>query len=340
MKNINLLVLILSIGVYTQLFAQNKTNIESIEIHKEIMLGGSNQWIQIKGESAENPVLLFLHGGPGFAQTPYSHFDSKKLKKHFIVVNWDQLGAGKSYNKEINPKTMTVNKFLNDTYELVQYLKKKFKKEKIFIVGHSWGSVLGLYTAINHPKDIYAYIGMGQAIDLLQGEKDAYNFTMDKAKEMQDSVAIKTLNDIGMPPFKGGFQSLIKQRILLGKYGGAFHNIGYKEIEKIRLSSPYYTDIDQKNYMQGYGFSQYCLWDQLMEINFFNEKKELKIPVYFFEGRYDYGTPFALVEKYFDVMKASCKEIVWFENSGHFPNLEETEKYQDELIKILNKTKL
>jgi len=340
MKTITNLSILLSLFIGTQLIAQNKTNLESIEKFEEISLGGDKQWIFYNGESVDNPVLLFLHGGPGFAQTPYSHFDSKKLKKHFIVVNWDQLGAGKSYNKEINPKTMTVNRFLNDTYELIKYLKKRFNKKKIFIVGHSWGSVLGLYTAINHPDDIYAYIGMGQAIDLLQGEKDAYNFTLDKAKEIQDSVAIKTLNDIGTPPFKGGFQSLIKQRILLGKYGGAFHNIGYKEIEKIRMSSPYYNEIDQKNYMEGYGFSQYCLWDQLMEVNFFNEKKELKAPIYFFEGRYDYGTPFALVEKYFDVLKAPCKEIVWFDNSGHFPNLEETEKYQDELIKILNKTKL
>ena len=317
------------------------TNTEKYDVNslENISLNGVKQWVLCRGEKRSNPVLLFLHGGPGFTHMPFAHKDSDLLEKHFIVVNWDQFGAGKSFQERIDPKVMNTKRFLNDTYTLITILKKKFKKKKIFLIGYSWGSVLGLYTAINHPEDLHAYIGMGQAIDLLQGEIDAYNYTMQKSKEANNLKDIKTLTDIGIPPFKGGFQSLIKQRILLGKYGGAFKNITYMEIDKIRRSSPYYNKTDQNNYMRGYGFSQHCLWNQLMTVNFFNERTELKIPVYFFEGRYDYGTPFALVEKYIKKIKAPDKEIIWFEKSGHFLNLEETEKYQREIIKITKKNK-
>lgn len=307
---------------------------EEISILEELKLGNTNQWIQISATDLNNPVLLYLHGGPGFTSMPYSHADSKLLKEHFIVVHWDQLGAGKSYHNQINPKELTVERFLSDTYELIQHLKKRFNKEKIFLIGHSWGSCLGLYTAMNHPEDLYAYIGMGQAIDLLQGEIDGYNYTLQKAIELNDTIAIRTLQEIGMPPFTGGMQSLIKQRMYLGKFGGAFKSISYNEIEEIRKASPLYTEEDQNNYMQAYGFSYHCLWNQVMGINFFNENTDLNIPVYFFEGRYDYGTPFALVEEYMNIINAPHKEIVWFENSGHFINLEEPQKYQKELIRI------
>ncbi len=339
MKKLNFLMIVLAFLHFSHISSaqQNVNDSKEISILEEVILGDSKQWIQIKGTNANNPILLFLHGGPGFTQMPYSHMDSKLLEEHFIVVNWDQLGAGKSYNDKISPEEMTVERVLDDTHELIQILKKRFNKEKIFLIGHSWGSCLGLYTAINHPEDLFVFIGMSQAIDLLQGEIDGYHYTLQKAIEQGDTVDIRTLKDIGLPPFEGGFQSLIKQRILLAKYGGAFNSISYPEIEEMRKSSPNYTNADHLNYMKGYGFSQYCLWDQVMKVNFFKETTELKVPVYFFEGRHDYGTPFALVEKYFKVVSAPYKEIIWFENSGHFPNLEEPQKYQKQLIDIAAK---
>jgi len=339
MKKLNIAIIVLAFLHVTHISSAQEieSSGKEISILEEVILGDSKQWIQAKGMNSNNPILLFLHGGPGYTQMPFSHMDSMLLEKHFIVVNWDQLGAGKSYNDKISPKEMTIERVLDDTHELIQKLKKRFNKEKIFLIGHSWGSCLGLYTAINHPEDLFAFIGMGQAIDLLQGEIDGYDYTLQKAIEQEDTADIQTLKDIGLPPFEGGFQSLIKQRILLSKYGGAFHSLSYPEIEKMRMSSPVYTNADHANYMKGYGFSQYCLWDQVMEVNFFNETTKLKVPVYFFEGRYDYGTPFALVEKYFEILDAPYKEIIWFENSGHFLNLEEPQKYQKQLVDIAAK---
>lgn len=336
-KKLSIIVFIIILFSHVSIAQSNTTNETSIL--EEVVLGNAKQWIQISATDLNNPILLFLHGGPGYTSIPFSHADSELLKEHFIVVHWDQLGAGKSYHKGINPMDMTVERFLNDTHELIQLLKKRFGKEKIFLIGHSWGSCLGLYTAMNHPEDLYAYIGMGQAIDLLQGEIDGYNYTMQKAVEFNDTAAIRTLQEIGMPPFKEGMRSLMKQRMYLGKFGGAFKNISYPEIEKIRKSSPYYTEVDQNSFMQGYGFSYHCLWNQVMKVNFFNERTDLKVPVYFFEGRYDFGTPFALVEKYVEIIDAPHKEIIWFENSGHFINLEETQKYQEQLIKIASEVK-
>jgi pimeloyl-ACP methyl ester carboxylesterase len=327
--------MILALVIPAAALAQdNMPDNSGIAVLEKVMLGSTEQWIQVRGADPRNPVLLFLHGGPGYTHMPFSHYDSELLEEHFLVVEWDQPGAGKSYHEGIRPPELTLERLLGDTHELIVYLKEKFGKEKIFLVGHSFGSVLGLYTVMHYPGDLYGYIGMGQVIHMLRGETDAYHYTLEKATGMKDTTAARMLDSIGPPPFTGGFSSLLTARMLLGKYGGAYRNIRYSGIEEIRRSSPVYTESDHDQFMRGFGFSYYCLWDSLMTVNFFEEETRFLVPVYFFEGRYDFGTPFSLVEEYFDLVRAPDKQIVWFDHSGHFPNLEEPVKYQQRVIDL------
>ncbi len=313
-----------------------ETGINALE---QITLGGVKQWILLRGENVANPILLFLHGGPGFPEMPFTHIDSPKLEKHFIVANWDQRGAGKSYNPDIPEVTMNIEQFLSDTHELIQILRKRFSKDKIFLIGHSWGSILGLYTAYRHPELLHAYIGMGQVVNMSEAEKISYRYTVEKAGEAQDAQAIEILRKIGPPPYQGGYQSLSSQRMLLAKYGGSFRKISYIGLAGYWNSSPHYTAEDKNNLLKALSQTQNLMWPQLGKVDFFEEVTELKIPVYFFTGRYDYQTPFEIVERYFSILKAPAKEIIWFENSGHMPNLDEPEAYQDKLVQqLLKKT--
>jgi pimeloyl-ACP methyl ester carboxylesterase len=174
---------------------------------QQVTLGNVKQWILIRGEDTSNPILLFLHGGPGFPQMPFTHIDSRRLEKHLIVVNWDQRGAGKSYNDGAIPKeTMTIEQFLSDTHELIRYLKARFSKDRLFLIGHSWGSILGLYTAYRHPDDLYAYIGMGQVVNMEESELISYHYTLERAREADDSDAIEILTKIGPPPYEGAIK--------------------------------------------------------------------------------------------------------------------------------------
>lgn len=327
----------LSLSLIGQAQDEGNTGINALE---EVTLGGIKQWILIRGENSANPILLFLHGGPGFCLMPYSHLFSARLEKHFLVVNWDQRGCGKSYNVDIPEETFNIEQFLSDTHELIQLLKTRFSKDKIFLIGHSWGSILGLYTAYRHPKDLHAFIGMGQVVNMKEGEMISYNYTVEKAKEAGDEQSLETLKGIDPPFYKGGFQSLSIQRMLLARYGGSMRNITYFDLGRIRNSSPYYTKEDNDNFMMAFGRICALLWNEMMGINFFEEMTEVQIPVYFFTGRCDYTTPFKLLERYFIDLKAPHKEIIWFENSCHMPNLAEPEVFQDKLIDVVLKNTL
>jgi CubicO group peptidase (beta-lactamase class C family)/pimeloyl-ACP methyl ester carboxylesterase len=304
---------------------------------EEVTLGGTQQWILIRGDSTANPILLFLHGGPGFAEMPYAHLYTTILTKHFIVVDWDQRGAGKSYTVDMPEATMHLEQFLSDTHELIQLLKQRFSKDKIFLIGHSWGSILGLHTAHKHPEDLHAYIGMGQIVSSREGENISYRYTLEKARNAKDEQAVEMLKIIGPPPYEAGLQSLFTQRMLLVRYGGSVRNISYQDLERLRNGSPYYTEQDNSTYMQAFAQTFPLLYDELMRVNFFKDVPELQVPVYFFTGRHDFQTPFELVERYVDVLRAPHKEIVWFENSGHIPNLDEPEAYQGRLVNLVLK---
>ncbi|MEE9441985.1 MAG: alpha/beta hydrolase [candidate division Zixibacteria bacterium] len=311
------------------------SNASSINSLEEVNLGGTNQWILMRSDNLNNPILLFLHGGPGYPEMPYTHFDSPRLEKHFIVVNWDQRGAGKSFNDSVDVNTLNLEQFLSDTHELIQFLRKRFSKDKLFLIGQSWGTILGLYTAERYPELIHAYIGMGQVVNSTEGETLSYQYTLEKAKEGADSEAVAALENIGPPPYSGGFGSLAAQRQYLTKYGGAMINITYPDLMKIMSQSPHYTKIDKQNFMKAFIQTNSIMWNEVMEVNFSETLNEIRVPVYFFTGKYDFVTPFEIVERFFAKLKAPNKKMIWFDNSGHWPNLDEPEKYQDELIKIV-----
>jgi len=134
----------------------------SIASLEQVSLGDLKQFILIRGRNRTHPLLLFLHGGPGMPAMYLAHRFQKRLEDHFVVVHWDRRGAGKSYNKDIPLETMNVEQMIADTCELIRYLKRCFDQEKIYLVGHSWGTYLGMLVVHRHPELFYAYVGIGQ----------------------------------------------------------------------------------------------------------------------------------------------------------------------------------
>ena len=310
-----------------------------INIQKEVELGGVKQWIQVRGADTANPLLLFLHGGPGFPEMPFSYFDSQELENHFIVVNWDQRGSGKSNFPDFPYETLTLEQLRSDTKELVTLLRNEYSKDKIYLLGHSWGSILGLYTVANYPEDFYAYIGMGQVINSNEGELISYQYALTKAKEAMDTVSINQLNSIGLPPYEG-YQSTSIERNILGKYNGVFGGeLNYPELIRLINQSPDYTQEEKQNFLPVFIQVNNLMWKQVTTIDLTGIKK-IEVPVYLFLGKHDYSVPFELAVRYFNKLDAPYKEIIWFENSGHYPNLEETKKYQDVLINEVLKNTL
>jgi len=192
-------------------------------------LGGIEQWISIRG-NIDNPILIYLHGGPGTPVMPlFRHFQAS-LEDYFLIVQWEQRGAGKSFSRRIPKETMTIEQFISDLYELIELLKKRFSKTKIYLIGHSWGSVLGTFIVQRYPQLFYAYIGVGQASNTVETEKRMYEFVLERSKELNNKKAIRQLEKVG-PPFKGlyppyttfykgGYMAKMTVYGWVAKYGG------------------------------------------------------------------------------------------------------------------------
>jgi pimeloyl-ACP methyl ester carboxylesterase len=188
----------------------------SIASLEKVNLGGQEQWILLRGMDITKPVILFLHGGPGTSNMCLLRKYTDELEQHFIVVTWDQRGAGKSY-KAINPhSSMTIDRFVLDTGELTQLLCHRFDRQKIFLVGHSWGSLIGIFSIQKYPDLYHAYIGIGQIVNMQENEQISYDWTLAQATKAEDKRAIRTLTEIGTPAYTGdGQKKLMTQRRLL-----------------------------------------------------------------------------------------------------------------------------
>ena len=298
-----------------------------ISIFEPIYINGIQQWVLIRGNDDSKPVLLYLHGGPGSSLVPFAYKATDKLVDHCIVVYWDQRGAGLSYNEKIPQSTMNINQFIKDTKMMVDYLKQRFKKEKIFLLGHSWGSTLGTLVFQKYPDDYYAYIGVGQVVNPKEQERLGVQWLKNEL--------IRNGTDDERQKIEIMERENWTDRKLLKKYRGIVHNIPLDSLPVIMYNSPYLPEKYTSDlYSKGLKFAT-PIHLEVKKIDFFKTAPELKVPVYFFLGQYDYVTPTKTVVKYFEILKAPYKKIIWFNNSAHRMDIEEPIKFQNEVLKVL-----
>lgn len=315
---------------------KNQQSKKSIAELKKIRIGDSEQWILIRSENIDNPVLLFLHGGPGTSQLTLMRKNTQPLEKYFIVVNWDQRGACKSFNAIYDKERMNINQYIEDVHELTLYLTKRFNKDKIILVGHSWGSAIGTLAVSRYPELFSAYIGIGQESNVAESENISYQWTLQNAITAGDDVAVKKLREIGPPPYKGNWkQKFLIERRLLGKFGGEYYGskVGaFGFVIKNLIFSTEYTFVDRINFFRGIFKSLELLFEEHSKVNLFWQVTELKVPVWFMLGRHDFEVPSIISAQYFEALKAPAKTLYWFENSAHLPNTEECELFNKILI--------
>lgn len=304
------------------------SGISSLE---KVRLGGTDQWILVRGHNVTNPVILFLHGGPGTSDMCMLRRHLSGLEKHFIVISWDQRGAGKSFSAIHPESSMKIEQFLSDVYELTGMLCKRFNQEKIFLAGHSWGTVLGVLSVRDHPDLYHAYIGIGQIASMQENELLSYDWTLEQAKKADDTQIVNKLIEIGKPPYSGDWQKkFITERRYLGKYGGEFHGSSkgaFPAVIGSLIRGSEYTLRDKVNFFRGIFSTVRLVWPELMTVDLRKIAPVLQIPIYFILGKHDHEAPAVLAEEYFNMLDAPLKELIWFENSAHLPNIEESEKF-------------
>jgi pimeloyl-ACP methyl ester carboxylesterase len=300
-----------------------------------IPLGGSEQYVEITGVSDTNPVLLFIHGGPGWPQTPMLRYFNADLTRSFTLVSWDQRGAGKSFLHDSAPPDVTLEQIVADGHELTQLLKARFRKQQIYLAGFSWGSIVGVALAERYPEDYAAYIGISQMINVRRGMVITQDWIATKARAAGDTVTLKTLQRLraGDPGLcVGGMNCFITQYELLSKYGGAVYNpASDAAVERAMKAYPDYAAYD---WNKGFAFSAARLEGAVFGADL-SRVTRLGVPVVLIVGRHDWNIPPALSSEWLARLDAPAKQLIWFDSSGHGPLEEQPQAFNKAMIGII-----
>ncbi len=307
---------------------------ESIAVLENLNLNGSEQWMSIRGKDSHNPVLLFLAGGPGGSQLVTERRALAGLEDHFVVVNWEQPGAGKSFDA-VDRSKLTPNRYITDAHELVLNLRQRFGKEKVYVLGESWGSALGIIVVQRYPELFHAFIGTGQMVAFLENDLICYDFALRLAAERGDTKQVEKLKQQGPPPYYGNDVALKSATYLTETFSymnknPAIANAGFNTLQD--LAGPEYGLYDKINFVRGLLDTFGVVYPQLWDVDFRKQAKRLEVPVYFLIGRHDVNAPPKLTEEYFNLLTAPHKELIWFERSGHAPWMNESNKFVDVMV--------
>lgn len=305
-----------------------------------VEIGGIPQWIHVRGADRERPLLLFLHGGPGTPMMPFSHLFQDQWERHFVVVQWDQRGVGKTRyasDAEIVDATIDYERMQADAHELTAFLKRKYGKPKIFLVGHSWGSMLGTAVARQTPDDYYAYVGVGQVVEMQENERLGYQAALRIAERDGQREALQALRSLAPYPTADGshleskIDEVRKWQTALGI--GISHR--YRDdIEKNLLgfafASPEYSLADLRYFLEGPSWPP--LTELLNSFDIYRYPLRYELPMVFINGRHDWQTPSVLAESYFQAIQAPQKKLFWLEKSAHSPMVDEPDEFARILI--------
>lgn len=303
----------------------------SEKIHVDI--NDTDQGMIITSNNTRNPVLLFVHGGPGMPTYWLTERYPTDLEKHFTVVAWEQRGAGLSFDPALTAEDMTAEQFVADTLEVTRYLAERFDQHKIYLMGHSWGSYIGLQAAAADPELYHAYIGVGQVTHQLESEQLAYRYALEYYDRIGDHRMVRKLR--AAPP--GTTIPLPHDYFVLrDKY---MHRAGIGTTRDMKSvitgiflpswRSRHYTLMEKVNLWRGKIFSRrpaFGLWNTLLATDLRRKVPQLAIPAYFLHGRYDYTCAYPLALDYVNELDAPVKGFYTFEHSAHSPMFEEPER--------------
>lgn len=324
---------------------------KGVEELKPVKIGDIDQWLHIRGRNRNNPVLLYLHGGPGSPAIGTMDAIQRPWEDYFTVVHWDQRQTGKSYypaNDETAP--LSVQQMVEDTEAVIDYLRRHLQQDKVFLLGHSWGSVLGMHLVKRRPDWLHAYIGVGQVVNWMEAEKMIYERLLSHAREQKDNQLIFRLEaiipklDADYPEREESFAEncgFVRRELSRLTGETLMHHLFWEDALKImafdRLISPHLTLTDLSNVALGdevavlrppYTFTKdFLVTDLPMDVG-----SSFEVPIFFFTGAHDWQTPRILSDQWFSQINAPYKELIHFKESCHMIVNEEPGKVLTALV--------
>lgn len=312
---------------------------EGIESLEQVELGGLQQWISIRGQNRKNPVLLFIHGGPGSPEMPQRWLWQRPIEDFFTVVQWDQRGVGKNaltHDSATVFPTISLDRIVKDGIELAELLRRRFDQPRIVVMGHSWGSVVGLTLAHRRPDLLHAYVGVGQAIGLA-AEHDIWAGARERAEQAGNREALRELDSIAPYPASAGASFDLGKAMLVRKWGTLYNGLWYgvptsELMFQVGDWGPEYTVEDIAANSRNGRWAGRPLLDAMVALDFRRTVHAVEVPVVLMHGRWDLLTAYAPASRYFASLRAPAKTLVTFERSGHLPMIEEPGRFLMSLV--------
>lgn len=314
--------------------ANTASQADSVADRTYLTLGGTPQYVEITSTSASHPVLLFIHGGPGWPQTPMLRALNTGLPGGMTLVSWDQRGAGLSFVRDSVPANVSLAQIVADGHELTQYLQDRFHQKRIYLAGFSWGSVVGVRLVQQYPQDYAGYIGIGQVVNVRRGLPLSREWLGSRMRAAGDTAGLRVLDDLARPEptrCRGDMACFMVQYEQLQKYHGAVYSPA--AIPPVDSAMKRYPDYAAYSWERGFQFSVSHLEGDLFSTDL-AEVTRLEVPVTLLLGRHDWNVPSVLAARWLDSLSAPRKEIVWFENSGHGPLEEEPARFDSVLLRV------
>ncbi|MEP6632253.1 MAG: alpha/beta hydrolase [Lapillicoccus sp.] len=294
-----------------------------------VPIGGHDQTLMIRGDSTSNPVLLFLAGGPGGTELGALRRHGQALEKDFLVVTWDQRGTGKSSDALDPTATLTLQQAVTDTTEVSNYLRGRFGQDKIYLLGQSWGTILGVLAAQQHPELYRAYIGVGQMVDPRETDEVFYRDTLAWARNTNKTGLVDQLTTAGPPPYTDmlDYEPVLTNDSLVYPYDHTHNSEGAGGFST-NLFVNEYTLMDQLHAFAGFFDVFTVLYPQLQNLDLRRDATRLRVPVYLVEGRFEAPGRLGPATQWFSLLDAPAKHLVTFDTSGHRALFEQPELFQ------------
>lgn len=304
----------------------------------KLEINGTEQYVFLSGQDTDKPVMLFLHGGPGTPETPFIDKWNPGLKNHVILAMWEQRGSGKSFSSRIDPASMTTEQFLKDAHQVTQYLKERYDRENIILAGHSWGAILGIRLIKKYPEDYSAFISISQPSHAIREFQATYQWLTENAEAENNRKAMRQLKRFYPDTLKSVDLSDLSIKLTWVNHygGGAFFSQknSFRSLVWAVLTFRGYSLWDKLNYPRGERFTLKHMYEEIADLNLFNEINSVQMPVFFIHGQHDYQVPMEIAYDFYEHLQAPYKAFYVFNNSAHGVIIEEPENFNRLLVYI------
>lgn len=295
-------------------------------------IGGTRQWMLLYGRDVHNPVLLFLSGGPGGSEMENLLKFDKPLADHFTLAIWEQRGSGKSY-PSIDAGRLTVDRQVRDVAAVTDWLRARFHVPKVYLLGHSYGTILGVLAAQAHPEKYYAYVGTAQMVAVTENDRIEYQQVLDYAARTGDSSLAGQLRAWGPPPYHG--QDVTRYTAIMGDVASKLEKPHLDIEHASNFFAPQYGMLDKLNTLRGFADAGGLLYPQMQSIDFRRTATSLAVPVYLVHGRFDYNAIPSLARQWYAQLQAPSKDFVTFDRAAHGVLWDQAAQFEAYMVNIV-----